>query len=493
MMIYRRTWFGWVLWFLYTVLCVGVMAVCMQALLRCGAVFAVVLSVLPAAALYWCIRIVSEQVRMKWPCKERTAGIAAGVVFALALAAAVFVRILCLNNYVSGSALPYGIQAYGAKDPALQDQPCWEAALELLGKDRAAVGTFEDGTEYFYVELLSVALSFLGAKPEAAVFLQIVLQIVGIVLVYAVTGKLAGRLPACAAALYLAGSGSCLRMLFEFTPEWMFFDLYMIVMLLAAAFVKAYCADHIARPAAVLFSVCMGALIGALACLDVIAFSLLVIVLTAALGRKDRREGKAPYHGAAMNAAVIVVSTGICAAVWLALKPFVSGMGSGSPVGSWLAGFEACYRNSYPDAGLRAGLELYPICALAMSASFLVFEFFRSGKEQNYTPWILLCMAAAPVPAAAYGEHGFTVLSLYVWIVLAGLGLQNCLFGDKAKVVQAVIEEINHTVETKNGYIENPLPLPKKHVKREMEYGYEVEEKDMKYDVDVPDGDDFEI
>ena len=75
--------------------------------------------------------------------------------------------------------------------------------------------------------------------------------------------------------------------------------------------------------------------------------------------------------------------------------------------------------------------------------------------------------------------------------------------------MKAVIEEINSTVEqnekeegepekipeqiTKPRYIENPLPLPKKHVKKEMDYQYLVEEKDMKYDVNVSETDDFDL
>lgn len=41
--------------------------------------------------------------------------------------------------------------------------------------------------------------------------------------------------------------------------------------------------------------------------------------------------------------------------------------------------------------------------------------------------------------------------------------------------------------------IENPLPLPKKHEKREMDYQYQVAEDKMKFDVEVADGDDFDI
>ena len=125
--------------------------------------------------------------------------------------------------------------------------------------------------------------------------------------------------------------------------------------------------------------------------------------------------------------------------------------------------------------------------------------------------WIILCLVADPTPLAMSGEHGFGVLSLYIWAVLAGLGLQNCLFGGRAKVMQAVIEEINTAVEaaeqaahanesgtmeshtSKPRYIENPLPLPKKHVAKEMDYQYDIAEKDMKYDLFVSDQDDFDI
>ena len=45
----------------------------------------------------------------------------------------------------------------------------------------------------------------------------------------------------------------------------------------------------------------------------------------------------------------------------------------------------------------------------------------------------------------------------------------------------------------KTRYIKNPLPLPKKHVRRQMDYQYTVDDKDMNYDVEVGDDDDFDL
>lgn len=47
--------------------------------------------------------------------------------------------------------------------------------------------------------------------------------------------------------------------------------------------------------------------------------------------------------------------------------------------------------------------------------------------------------------------------------------------------------------DPKPRYLENPLPLPKKHVRRQMDYQYKVEEKDMKFDLEIKDDDDFDL
>lgn len=44
----------------------------------------------------------------------------------------------------------------------------------------------------------------------------------------------------------------------------------------------------------------------------------------------------------------------------------------------------------------------------------------------------------------------------------------------------------------KVNYIENPLPVPKKHERKEMDYDYEVPEYKMKYDIKVKEYDDFD-
>lgn len=42
-------------------------------------------------------------------------------------------------------------------------------------------------------------------------------------------------------------------------------------------------------------------------------------------------------------------------------------------------------------------------------------------------------------------------------------------------------------------FIPNPLPVPKRHVKREMGYDHDVTPDKMHYDVELQPGDDFDI
>ena len=511
MMTYRRTWFSYVLWFLFTAQCVALLAtdgvICIRYSAGLTGVMLLIagFSVVPlAVCLYWVIRSVSVGIRKKYVWKEHAARIMVCILFLLIMAGGLFVRIVRLNEYVwSGEPL----DVISPESMRYFEQA--KSAMEGL------VSPMDYGIEYLYVMLLSVVLSFLGNKIVSAMFLQIVLQLIGMVCVYAVTLKLAGRIPACVSYLYMAGSICCLNMLEFFGPEWLFFVLYMICMLIAVSFVKRYCENTVKKPLAVVCAVIIGALIGGLTYLDMTGASLLAVMLIAALGKKTGlREEVRRNYSKGMNAMVIICAYLSWAAVWHG-----AAYAAAYARGTWFLAditdrMRMCYRNIYPGfypIGQMVGQvfpynsDIYLVMLLLIPASFLIFEFFRNGKEQNYVPWIILCMVVAPTPLTTYGEHGFGVLSLYIWAALAGLGLQNCLFGGKTKVMQAAIEEINSTAEkaeetksmenneVKSNYIENPLPLPKKHVPREMDYQYAVEEKDMKYDVEISENDDFDV
>ncbi|MDE7259288.1 MAG: hypothetical protein K2N77_08650 [Lachnospiraceae bacterium] len=507
-MTYRKTWFSYVLWILYTILCV------ISLVVLAGGVWTAYLAGIPygkgfpdpivsplagvndhilillgllivpvTVLLYWTIRGLSGVIRKKCTWKERTLRIWECVVVLLILAGGVFLRIMYAGYAMSVVNNEWGLQVSGLE--------YYDMAIAADGN---VMPNTLNGISYLYVLCLSVVVSFLGHKVDSAIILQVALQIIGMLLAYAVTRKSTGRLPACVVLLYMACSLCCLKMIVCFGPEWLFFVLYMIGMLIVVNFIQSYCDNRLNKPVAFFGAAVIGAVIGLLACIELSAAPLMLMIVAVATGRKKRQEAEPVYNSAGISAAVVGITIVAYAAMLFAATFF----------GLYGAEFNIrnvrlWYQYSVAFNDLSPYLyDIYLIGLLIIPASFLVFEFFRSGREQNYMLWILLCIIVAPTPMATIGEWQFGLLSLYIWAVLAGLGMQNCIFGGEAKAVQAVIEEINVSDEQgeeskKPRYIENPLPLPKKHVKKEMDFQYPVEEKDMKYDVNVSDHDDFDI
>lgn len=513
-MTYRKTWFGYVLLVLYSILCIVLLAqsgnvwvsylagipytkgfpdsvIAPFSGLSGSVLFGLGMIVIPVTALlYWGIRTLVAKIGKKCVRKEKTVRVAEGVAVAFVMAAGILLRI---NN--ASSIIPM-LEDEGFLLPFVSGTEYYDLAVVTR---EGSVPFLDDGAAYCYVVCLSTLMSFLGNKMASAVILQVFLQIAGLGLSYVVTRKIAGRLPACTVLIYLACSPACLRMLTCFGPEWLFFDCYLVGMLILVCFVKDYCANQFSRLMAVFGAVAAGLVAGLISYLDITAITLLAVTVAAATGKKTRQEENNTCYSPKMNATVIATVILSCVLGWICavgMAAYVQGIHFVDCCRTWVR----LHIDNTQTFGFKVMFpyiwDIYLIGVLVVFASFLVFEFFRSGKEQNFMLWLLLCILIAPTPLAVSGVHAFGMLSLYIWGVLAGLGLQNSIFGGKVKLMQETIEEINTTAQEpvqKPRFIENPLPLPKKHVKKEMDYQYQVPEEKMKYDVEVSQQDDYDI
>ena len=60
---------------------------------------------------------------------------------------------------------------------------------------------------------------------------------------------------------------------------------------------------------------------------------------------------------------------------------------------------------------------------------------------------------------------------------------------EEAKTEEAKTEEPKKEIK----FLDNPLPVPKKHVKKSIDYAFEPDADMMKYDIDISTDDDFDI
>ena len=101
-------------------------------------------------------------------------------------------------------------------------------------------------------------------------------------------------------------------------------------------------------------------------------------------------------------------------------------------------------------------------------------------------------------------------LLVLFYSIMAGIGISESLCRSREPVYENISLPVKEKTEMKlshkripNGqerkqegssrYIENPLPLPKRHERRNLSYGYEPGEDEMYYDLEVPDEDDFDL
>ncbi len=118
-MTYHKTWFSYVLWVVYTMLCAIFLIfagnyICesyfADSLVQISSITVPVhgyalkifglLAVLAVIAVYWTIRAVSGQIRKKYAVKESTCRIMECVVVLAALTAGIFLRVVCAQDYI---------------------------------------------------------------------------------------------------------------------------------------------------------------------------------------------------------------------------------------------------------------------------------------------------------------------------------------------------------------------------------------------------------
>ncbi|MCM1426790.1 MAG: hypothetical protein NC118_09320, partial [Eubacterium sp.] len=137
---------------------------------------------------------------------------------------------------------------------------------------------------------------------------------------------------------------------------------------------------------------------------------------------------------------------------------------------------------------------------LVVFAAFLVMSFWNRKKEQNASFWICLMFVLALTPLTAAGYLSYQVFAIFIWSVLAGIGVQQSFVWEEKQMVKTTSTSeaqlksaAAEAEEQKPRFIENPLPLPKKHEKRTMDYQYDITEDKMDFDIEVKENDDFDV
>lgn len=510
-MTYRKTRLSYVIWFLYASLCIILLAFTGDSLYKAyvhaapaklGALFVFLLPVCVYPVLRQGALAIRRRRSLTLHDRQLIEALCVSVAFVFG-----FLARLRMFRY-AGALLSAGDTLSGG---------FMEKALVRAGE---SVEPIAHGVSYLYVRILSAVFSFLGNSVGAAMFLQIVLQLLIMLLSYCLVKAAAGRFVACATILLLAFSPVFLEKVAAINPECLFLLLYLSALSLTVLYVRLVLAD---RPGGkhVFWAALPGIAVGILSYFELSAVTILFFYAVLFVGKREGSQN----DRIGKNILRLVVAAVSCFAGFflvIGVDAAVCGISFEKSLYVWAYPYLQTF-GPVTRLGELYGNVLF--CGtLFLPASFLVFAFFRCGREQDHSLWLFFCLLFSLPLFWEFWTVDLSGLALFFWSVAAALGIKNCLFGGEAEIVQAKIEQINAAagpipeaetmaaaasmpeadkpvaaaqatddVAKKPRFLENPLPLPKKHIKKEMDYDYAVSPEKMHYDVEPAKEDDFEL
>ncbi len=371
--------------------------------------------------------------------------------------------------------------------------------------DVGVIPNITHGASYIYTVLLSVIFSFMGNKVIAGVVLQFIFQYLIMLFAYLALRLLIGRTAAFAAILFLAFSSAFVDNLFSLTPEGLYLLLYVVGLWGISLYLNKLKKVGYKTKGSLISLVILGIYIGLISYLDIIGFTLLFIVGIGLIlvRKKDKKEIKAGWQF------VLILLTALIAAVaMIALGAYYSNSGFLNTLEVWLRQYHFIQlSDDIPNLVMGfdapSGLGIL-LCVMALFSSVG----FWVNKEQRIDPWILLLLVLSAINLTGINRMSYHIMVTLLWGVFGGLGLVSMGMDAEAPCnsirntipdILPVIEEIGEDDEmeeekpVKVKLLDNPLPLPKKHVKREMDYGVAITNQELDYDVTIKDDDDFDI
>ena len=491
----RKTWFSYLEWMSFVIITAAFAAAYLPAasaaLLRGNQYTAVSLVFLAAVLAVVC-----------WFAGQKTAGIFAGMVSeGKVWKSARFRQALEIFSVVCLLAASVAYRMQLLKNTGVpKDSIYYDMAFI---NNAGGVPSLAHGASYCYAAVLSTLFSFSGNKAAAGLVLQAALQALSLLLLYLGIRRMAGKTEAFWSVAILAFLPSYTGKIYELEPETFYFFLWVL-----GVFLIGQCGMAKGRTGSRIAFLLAGIYIGAMGFLDISGWLLSLFAGWLCIkkvkkedGEEEARKEKRRDSGKELLFCLLGAAGGMV--FCLALDAALSGLSLESIWNTWLGLYS--WRGS---AWILSGPESDPFIGSALCFGNMLMAagfWFRKERRQEPEVWTLLLLAAAAFHIGLSGPFGYHVLFAFAWAVPAGLGIASmgvCREPGqpvKAKVPDLVLEDMDQADEEEEEkttgvkLIENPLPLPKKHVRREMDFDRLVECDKMKFDVPVDESDDFDI
>lgn len=449
----------------------------------CVRAAAVLLSFLFAAAVY----VVGRKLRSRIHIRKKLA--AEAVAFVFFLGAGLFLRCFFLQ-YDNGSLVP------------LKDTAYYEAS-KVTGSPVASIA---HGAQYIYVVLLRGVFLLFGNHFPAGIISQIALQGVTAILWYLAVRKISGAVTALTffAGVMLLPQG--IQSGLVYSPSYLYLLLAGMMLCGIAEILKREHLKEELKWHSYLLLFLTGAGIGILTYLDVSGLIFLVpLCLLAFVAQKNETESvslKKKWLRIMAEELLLLVGFALTAAALFCFDAWQSRHAVKDIFAVWCKLFSYKGMTDFTTLPVKEASQ-WILTGLLFLLLLGVPAFFERKKNETQLIWAFLLTASGVIYAGGFYAQGMNcdLLVGFLLLILTGAGLQAWWTEENPAAEtsesvsvpeEAVMVSESTETEEKPRWIENPLPLPKKHIKKALEYRYEVSEEHMKYDIEVSATDDFD-
>lgn len=369
------------------------------------------------------------------------------------------------------------------------EEAAYFEVCKVTGADGIQVQSVQ-GSVYFYCLLLHGLFHVVGNHWIAGIWLQVLLQLLGATFICLGLKKIINKIPAYLVFACILFSPSGIKAGLTYSPQVLYFCIFSGVFYFVADYLNRSMEQETSKRFMWIYTVLVGALIGVCCYMDI--SGILLLLLWGVLPMVKRREYTTIWN--------IRLPIGIAITMLTTLViVFVDALISNTSIGNILHAWGILYGSVDFNYEILVSKLSPDIIFLIILSCMGCFSFWRRANTERFTPFIFMavCMGIFVFGGITTENMSGSYLLFVCLSMLASVSVTELfcnedlvkLRTERSKEIVKVEQEVVKKVE----FIENPLPLPKKHVRKTMDYAFVPEEIDMKYDVFVSDNDDFDL
>lgn len=365
-----------------------------------------------------------------------------------------------------------------------------ELLLEVMPREGTFVSYTLYGCRFVYSLMLEFFFKLFGNKPIVAIYLQVALQGAGILALYFAVRKMIGKI----GALFLLAAMALLPYITVASTEQFLLGVFPFYVLLASWLWNLANREERKIGIRLCGAAFLAALIATMSYLDAVGIVFSVVVLTGTV--LYTKTGKV-----LLSACVLAGTTAGYGAVLLTEMLL-----RGTTAVDTLRQYGDLYFSA-ADFQVQYLIELSGTPVTLFAAIFLgilyllllAVGFWRGNWKQSVLFSLLLFLLAG-MKLFHIGTNDYLPLVVISFLILIANGIQG--LSVRSRKIEEEEEETESAQEQeeiqepvkKTRFIENPLPVPKKHVPKHMNYAFEPARDKMKFDLeDISGKDDFDL